>query len=70
MSYHKNGCRGHHRRAIGGLGEKSNTWRENGTWIYVNHHDPYILTVNFVLPNHWVCCNGDLECSGCFGAPP
>ena len=70
MPYDQNCCHGHHRRALADLGEKSNTRRENGPWIYAKHHDPYILAVNCGLPNHWVYCNGDLECVGCFGAPP
>ena len=70
MPYHQNGCHVHHKKALGGLGEKSNTWRENGTWIYANHTDPYILTINCGFPNHWVCCTGDIGCSGFFGAPP
>ena len=65
-----NGCRGHHRIALEGLGDKINTWRENGTWIYANHYDPYILMVNCGLPYHWEFCNEDLECSGFFVAPP
>ena len=65
--YHKNDCRGHHIRALGDLVEKISSWWKNGTWIYANHHDPYNLTVNCVLLNHWVCCNGYLECSAFFG---
>ena len=61
---------GHHRRALGYLGGKSNTWRKNWIWIYANHHNQYILTVNCGLPNHWVCYNGYLESSGFSGAPP
>ena len=66
---HQNKWHGHHRRALRYLGEKSNTWRVNGPWIYANHHDPYILTVNFGLTNIWIFFNGDIECSGWFSAP-
>ena len=70
MPYHQNVYHGNHRRTLGDLGENRNKWRQNGTWIYSNHHDPYILTVNFWLPNQWVCYNEDIEWSGLFGAPP
>ena len=70
MRYRKNVFHRHHRRALGDLGDKSNTWRQKGPWIYANHKYPYILTVNCGTPNHWLCCNGYLEFSGCFGAPP
>ena len=70
MPYHQNFYHGHHRRSLGGLGGKSSTWWGNGPWIYANHHDPYILTVNCELPNHWVCCNVDIKCIGCFFVPP
>ena len=43
--------------------------KKNGPWIYSNHHGTYILTVNCGLPNHFVSCNIDLECSGFSGAP-
>ena len=69
MTYYQNGCHGHHRRALGNLGEKSNTWRENETLIYANHHDPYILKVNCGIPNPRECSNGYLECIGSFGVP-
>ena len=61
---------GHHIRTLGNLRENSNTWRGNGPWIYANHHNTYILTINYGITNHCVCCNGDIECSGWFGAPP
>ena len=64
MPYFQNGCHSNYVGSLGYLGDKSNTWRENGPWIYANYHDPYILTVNFGLPNHWICCNGYLDCSG------
>ena len=70
MPYHQNGYHIHHRRALGDLVDRSNTWRVNGSWIYANHHDPYILKVSFGLPNHCVCCNVDIEFVECFGAPP
>ena len=70
MLYRQNGCHGRHIIALGDLGEKRNTWRQNGTWIYANHHDPYIITVNCVLPYHWVYCNVDIDCIAFFGAPP
>ena len=70
MPYHQNSWHVHHRRVLETLGEKINTWRQNGKWIYANHHDPYILTVNCELPNNWVCCNGDIGCSVWYGAPP
>ena len=70
INYHQNGWYGHNIIALGYLGEKRNTWRENVPWIYSNHNNPYILTVNFGLTNQWVFCNVDLECGGCFGAPP
>ena len=70
MTYYQNVYHGHHIRAIHDLGDKSNTQRKNGSWIYANHHNPYILTVNCDLPNHWICCNRCLECSGCFGTTP
>ena len=65
--YHQNGLHGHTIIYHVDLGENSNTWRENDPWIYANNRDAYILIVNCGLPNHWVCCNGDLEYSGCFG---
>ena len=40
MSYHRNVWHSHHRRALEGLGKKSNTWRQNGTWVYANYHNP------------------------------
>ena len=44
----------HHRRALGDLGENSNTWRENGTWIYANHNNPLILSVvGALVYQHW-----------------
>ena len=54
-------CRGHRRRALGDLGEKRNTRGQNGTRIYANHHDPYILThrremTRYLLPQN----NGNL----------
>ena len=55
MSYNQNGCHGHHRIALSNLGGKSNKWSENWTWIYDNHHNPYILMANFGLSNHWLC---------------
>ena len=66
MLYHKNFFHNNNRRALGNLGEYSNTWRKKRTWIYANHHDTYILTVNCVLLYHWVCCKGCLGCSGFF----
>ena len=68
MTYHKNVCHCYHIRVLGGLGDKINHWRGNGPCIYATHQDTYVLTVNYGLPNHWVVCNGDLECSGCSGA--
>ena len=53
---------------LGNLGEKSNTWRENGPCIYSTHRDPYILALNYGLPNNWVCSNGYIDCSRCSGA--
>ena len=64
MPYYQNVCHVYHRRALGYLGYKNNTWRQNGTWIYANHHNPYIMTVNCGLINHWVCCNVYLYFSG------
>ena len=69
MTYHQNGCHGHHRRELGDLGENNNTWRQNVPWVFTNHHNPIILTVNCGLPNNWVRCNGDLECIGYVGEP-
>ena len=68
MPYHKNVCRGYHRGGLEGSGEKSNTWRQNWPWIYATHCDIYTPTVNSRISNNWARCNGDLECSGCFGA--
>ena len=67
---HQKGYHGHHRIAFEDFGDKSSTLRQNGTWIYANHHDPYILTVHCGLPNHWIYCIGDIEFSSFFGAPP
>ena len=68
MSYHQKIFHGHHRTALGYLGEKRNTRRKNGPWIYAIHGDPYTPAVNCGLTNQLVCCNADLECSGWFVA--
>ena len=68
MPYNQNGCHVHHRRALGDLGEKSNKWRGNGPRVYANHSDQFILKLSCGIPNHWVCRNGVLECSGSVGA--
>ena len=70
IPYHQNVCHGHHIRALGDLGENGSTWRQKGIWIYFNHHNPYMLMVNCGVTNKWVCCNGDLDCSALFCAPP
>ena len=48
MTYHQNGCHRHHRREIGYLGEKSSTWRENGTCIYAKHRNTYIVLMKIL----------------------
>ena len=40
MPYHQNVCHGNHRRSLGGWGEKKNTRRRNGPWIYATHQNP------------------------------
>ena len=52
-----------------GFREEDQHMEVNRPWIYANHHDPYILRVNFGLPNHLVWCNGYIECSDLFVAP-
>ena len=70
MPYHQNDLHGHRIRALKYLGGNISTWRKNETWIYFIHYSPFILTVNCVLLNQWVCFGGDIECSGFICAPP
>ena len=42
---------------------------KRGPWNYATHHNSYILMLDCGLPNHYVCCNGDLDYIGCSLTP-
>ena len=55
---------------LGILGRRATHGGKNGPWVYANHNNPYTLMANCGIPNHWLFCNGNIECSGCIGEPP